>query len=42
MNADGDLEEAKCNFNMAKDNCPLLQLLIAADGLASQMLGNNK
>lgn len=42
MNADGDLEEAKYNLNKAKDNCPFVQLLIAADGLASQMLENNK
>ncbi len=40
MNADGDLEEAKCNFNKAKEICPLLSLLIASDGLASQVLEN--
>lgn len=33
-----DSYEAKCNFNKAKEICPLLSLLIAADGLASQML----
>ena len=30
--------EAKGNFNKAKEICPLVQLLIAADGLASQVL----
>ena len=30
--------EAKGNFNKAKEICPMVQLLIAADGLASQVL----
>ena len=34
--------EAKCNFNKAKEICPMVQLLIAADGLASQVLENKK
>ena len=29
--------EAKGNFNKAKEICPMVQLLIAADGLASQV-----
>lgn len=33
-----DSYEAKGNFNKAKDICPMVQLLIAADGLASQVL----
>ena len=30
--------DAKGNFNKAKEICPMVQLLIAADGLASQVL----
>lgn len=37
-----DSYEAKGNFNKAKENSPLLSLLIAADGLASQVLESKK
>ena len=30
--------DIKGNFNKAKEICPMVQLLIAADGLASQVL----
>ena len=33
-----DSYEAKGNFNKAKEICPMVQLLIAADGMASQVL----
>lgn len=31
--------DLKGNFNKARENCPMVQLLIAADGLASQLEG---
>ena len=34
--------DIKGNFNKAKEICPMVQLLIAADGLASQVLENKK
>ena len=37
-----DSYDAKGNFNKAKENSPLLSLLIAADGLASQVLEAKK
>lgn len=33
-------DEAKSNLNVAKERCPLLSLIQAADGLAANLLEN--